>query len=285
MGFIERNLTSGEELIFKTKLHWWVVIGAFFNTFVATLILFACFLSFSTSGSGLTTRPNQPSATSTAMWTCAGSLAILAGIAALIYRNTSEFGVTDRRVIMKTGLVLRRTLELSLPKVESIEARETLLGRMFGFKTLLLIGSGGTKHRFPLVAEADEFKDRLIEAIDGNETRSTRQFSGRTRPKSKNTISAFDDDEYELPSETEVLQQQIQRVLALIRTGDRATAKGKVRSLVNDYPESADVWYLAGYLSVKPEDKKRAYRRALQLNPNHNKAREALAAIGDDGGN
>src|SRR5258706_10847674 len=48
----------------------------------------------------------------------------------ILYRTT-EFAVTDRRVIAKAGLVSRRTVEMFLDKVESLNVEQTVAGRLF----------------------------------------------------------------------------------------------------------------------------------------------------------
>jgi uncharacterized membrane protein YdbT with pleckstrin-like domain len=79
-------------------------------------------------------------------------------------RASSEFVVTNRRVIIKQGLVQRRTLELNLQKVESIGVSQGFWGRVFGFGSLEVIGTGGTKEIFHAIADPLAFRHAVQEA-------------------------------------------------------------------------------------------------------------------------
>ena len=87
-------------------------------------------------------------------------------IAPWIRRATSEFAVTDRRVIMKTGVITRKTLELNLVKIESVGVDQSLLGRIFDCGTITIIGSGGTREAFPLIGSPLAFRRAVQEAIE-----------------------------------------------------------------------------------------------------------------------
>ena len=54
-------------------------------------------------------------------------------ISPLIERWTSEFAITNGRVIIKVGLFRRRTLEMNLSKIESILVNQSIFGRIFRF--------------------------------------------------------------------------------------------------------------------------------------------------------
>ena len=101
---VEQNLISGEKLIYQTGLHWSVM----FWSFVFALIIAAggvvCLLQKDTN------------------YLYAGVfLLVVAGtiiVFATVKRNAVEMAVTNRRVIIKTGLLGRRSLEIMLAKVE-----------------------------------------------------------------------------------------------------------------------------------------------------------------------
>ena len=75
----------------------------------------------------------------------------------------SEFAVTDKRVLIKTGIVSRHTLETILTKVENIGVEQTLWGRLFNFGTLYVTGTGSTRETFPGIHAPLEFR-KAIEA-------------------------------------------------------------------------------------------------------------------------
>lgn len=79
-------------------------------------------------------------------------------ISPLIDRLTSEFAITNKRVIIKIGLISRHVLEMNLSKVESINVDQTVLGRMLGFGSITVVGTGGTRELFHNIADPLEFR-------------------------------------------------------------------------------------------------------------------------------
>ena len=67
--------------------------------------------------------------------------------------SAAEIAVTNRRVIGKTGFIRRQALELRLDKIESARVNQPLMGRLLGYGTVVLIGSGGTRTRFKNIAD------------------------------------------------------------------------------------------------------------------------------------
>ena len=76
---------------------------------------------------------------------------------------TSEFAITNKRVIVKMGLIRRQTLELNLQRVESVSVSQSILGRILGYGTITIIGTGGTKEPFHRIAHPLEFR----KAVEG----------------------------------------------------------------------------------------------------------------------
>jgi uncharacterized membrane protein YdbT with pleckstrin-like domain len=87
-------------------------------------------------------------------------------LAGMVQRNATEMAVTNHRVVIKTGLVSRKTIEMMLNKVESIEVSETPVGRMMGYGTILVIGTGGTPEPFHRVAHPLEFRSQVQQQIE-----------------------------------------------------------------------------------------------------------------------
>jgi uncharacterized membrane protein YdbT with pleckstrin-like domain len=71
-------------------------------------------------------------------------LALSSFLRAFIRRVTTELAVTDQRVIYKAGLIARHTLEMNRSKVESVDVDQTILGRVFGYGTVRVRGTGGS---------------------------------------------------------------------------------------------------------------------------------------------
>jgi len=79
----------------------------------------------------------------------------------LVAYRTTEFGVTNKRVIVKTGFIRRHTLELLLRQVEAISVDQSLTGRLLGFGSLTLTGTGGVREEFHRVVSPLEFRRRI----------------------------------------------------------------------------------------------------------------------------
>lgn len=84
----------------------------------------------------------------------------------LILTSSDEFVVTNKRIIIKTGFISRDTIELNLNKVESIEVEQSVFGRMLGFGTLKVNGTGVTGQAFHKISDPLEFRRRLQEQYD-----------------------------------------------------------------------------------------------------------------------
>jgi uncharacterized membrane protein YdbT with pleckstrin-like domain len=84
-------------------------------------------------------------------------------IAPLIEYFTSEFAITNKRVIIKVGLISRRTLEMNLNKIESVNVNQGLLGRMLGYGTIVIVGTGGTKEPFAAISDPLTFRKKFQE--------------------------------------------------------------------------------------------------------------------------
>jgi len=164
MGYVEKNLTSGETLLYKTRHHWVVLLGPIF---IAVLLLaLAVALLVGSSGNR---RDSGNWTTAAEAATIVGALLVLAAMGTFVYgiakRNATEMAVTNRRVLIKTGLMSRRTLDLMLARVESIAVEETAFGRMLGYGSLVVRGTGGTPEPFEKIAHPQEFRRAVQEQI------------------------------------------------------------------------------------------------------------------------
>lgn len=84
-------------------------------------------------------------------------------IAPLIDKLTDEFAITNKRVIIKTGLISRRTIELNLSKIESVNVDQSILGRILGYGSLQIVGTGGTKEIFLNIQRPLTFRKKFQE--------------------------------------------------------------------------------------------------------------------------
>ncbi|HAS85406.1 MAG TPA: hypothetical protein DCS31_01200 [Candidatus Competibacteraceae bacterium] len=81
----------------------------------------------------------------------------------LFQRATSEFAITNKRVIIKVGFISRRTLEMNLNKIESVNVDQSFWGRIFGYGTIVVIGTGGTREPFQVISNPMAFRKKFQE--------------------------------------------------------------------------------------------------------------------------
>lgn len=87
-------------------------------------------------------------------------------LSAYIKYKTTELAITNRRVIAKFGLISRRTVELNINKVESIQVDQSVPGRMFNYGTLVISGAGESQAPIPGISDPMAFRRAFIEAQD-----------------------------------------------------------------------------------------------------------------------
>jgi uncharacterized membrane protein YdbT with pleckstrin-like domain len=81
------------------------------------------------------------------------------------YKST-ELAITTKRIIVKHGFIRRRTIEININKVESIQVDQEILGRMFNFGTLLIAGAGNPQAPVSGISAPMEFRKAFIEVQD-----------------------------------------------------------------------------------------------------------------------
>ena len=152
MRYVRRVLQPGETVVYDTKLHWVIYIRAI-------LLLVVCVILVAAS---VATSDNQN--LSLALEIAAAIFALLALSAALrafVRRATTELAVTDHRVIYKTGLLARHTIEMNRDKVESVDVDQTLPGRIFGYGTIIVRGTGGSLEPIRTIGDPLTFRSNI----------------------------------------------------------------------------------------------------------------------------
>jgi|TARA_B100002003_G_scaffold192211_1_gene181393 uncharacterized membrane protein YdbT with pleckstrin-like domain len=91
------------------------------------------------------------------------------GLLRLITVVSSEFGVTSKRVMVKTGFISRTSLETLLTKVEGIGVDQSVLGRVLGYGSIVVSGTGGSKRPFKMIRHPLEFRRQVQEQITSTE--------------------------------------------------------------------------------------------------------------------
>jgi uncharacterized membrane protein YdbT with pleckstrin-like domain len=162
MGYIDKNLTDGETVLYETRLHWIVMVRSI--VMACLLVAVAGFLFFYAQTNA------SLDANSLHLLEAAGGVCLVAALVVVLIgaarRNATEMAVTNHRVVIKLGLFGRRTIEMMLSKVESIEVKESTSGRVLGYGTIVVIGSGGTLEPFQQMAHPLQFRSAVQQQIE-----------------------------------------------------------------------------------------------------------------------
>jgi uncharacterized membrane protein YdbT with pleckstrin-like domain len=153
LSYIEQVLQPDETVLSWTHLHWFVYLRGMFTIVIAFALIVA----------GGVASPR-----SATILHFAAAAAFLLGcwllFVAWLRRMSTELAVTDRRVIHKSGIFGRTTHEMSLDKVESVEVRQSLAGRLFNYGTVIVRGTGSTWEPFPRIADPLVFRSSITAA-------------------------------------------------------------------------------------------------------------------------
>ena len=153
-GYIDRNLVPGEKVLYRTHLHWMLVFGRTAGYWLLTAAVGA-----------LVSWQRFPLKSSWPRWVVVGfyCVAALSTMRSYFHYMASEFGLTDQRVLLKVGLMRSHTLEIFLGKIESIAVDQTLTGRLLGYGSVIISGTGGMQERFDDIHRPRAFQ-RKVEA-------------------------------------------------------------------------------------------------------------------------
>lgn len=132
MPYYTKVLQPDERVLVVGRLHWSIYSRAVIILAIAIVLLLYA------------NRLPNPEWQRIAHWAgvAVGVLGILALISAYIRRMATEIVVTDRRVIFKRGLLSWHTVEMNVSKIETVDVEQGLAGRIWGYGTLLIRGTG-----------------------------------------------------------------------------------------------------------------------------------------------
>jgi len=150
MSYLSRVLQPGEQVVYTTRLHWLVYLQAIVLLILAVIILLVAGFSLGN--------------VATALWILAALIALLAlssGVSAFLRRLTTELAITDHRVIFKSGLFSRHTIEMNRSKVESVDVDQTIIGRLFGYGTVVVRGTGGSLEPIRNISDPITFRTHI----------------------------------------------------------------------------------------------------------------------------
>jgi uncharacterized membrane protein YdbT with pleckstrin-like domain len=77
--------------------------------------------------------------------------------------------LTDRRVLIRSGIINLDTVEIQLSRVESVELARTIIGRILGYATVLITGTGSRRIAVPFIGDAETFRAEFHGLLDARE--------------------------------------------------------------------------------------------------------------------
>lgn len=165
MRYIHKSLLENEQVIYMTRPHWIIFLPSIL-TFVIALLIFG----FGPMIPGFNLKIYS--------LTLYEIFALLfAAYALLRFSKTfftyrcSEYAITNKRVLMKTGWIERNALEIFLDKIEGIHIDQTIPGRLLKYGSVMIIGTGGSKDPFINVPRPLHFRKLIQQEMDYNEER------------------------------------------------------------------------------------------------------------------
>lgn len=154
MNYIDKNLLKGEKVLFRTKRHW-ITFAA--PSFFALLGALAIFSGIAGIASGLDGSGGA---------LLVGLLLILPLVFAYLDYISSEFAVTNKRVIGKSGFLRRNSIEILLSKIEAINVEQGIIGRILNYGSITTGGTGSTKNPFSRISDPFSVRRHVQEQVD-----------------------------------------------------------------------------------------------------------------------
>lgn len=161
MSYLAEHLMKDEELIYLARPHW-IIFGS--------AISFAL-LSFIILVFGSQLRIGQFSFGGGYQFQTILSgifliIALVQGLVSYVIYISSEYGITNKRVLMKVGLIRRNSLEIMLRKIESIHVIQSIPGRILNYGVVIICGTGGSKDLFRHIPDPLSFRKTTQEQIE-----------------------------------------------------------------------------------------------------------------------
>ena len=146
--YIDDILQPGEKVLYSTNAHW-----IFYLPAIGAWIVAIAFLVLSR-----TIVAETPTLICLSLAAIAAIFAFYKMLTAWFHRWTTETDVTNLRVVHKTGFIKRRTFEMSLDKVESVDVNQSILGRVMNYGDVTILGVGEGKETISVIASPLAFR-------------------------------------------------------------------------------------------------------------------------------
>jgi Bacterial PH domain len=142
MSYIQKSLGDGETIIARAHFHVLYLTAAWLSLLIPGALLLAA----------LADAQSQPDP-----YTVAAGLLLLLGVIVffklMIRKWSTEIGITSHRFVEKYGLLSMKTNEIALPNIEGVKVNQSILGRIFGYGTVKIEGTGVDSVTTPAIAD------------------------------------------------------------------------------------------------------------------------------------
>jgi membrane protein YdbS with pleckstrin-like domain len=150
MASLDDQLLAGECIVYRTRPHW-ILFG---GPLVVALVGVALGVTLQLAAGDY--------------WYAGAALvgvALLLAVPPAIRYFSSDFAVTDKRVLARMGILHRQSLETLLSKIEGIGVEQNPWGRMLGYGSVTITGTGGTRESLPGIPRPLEFRRHVQSQI------------------------------------------------------------------------------------------------------------------------
>jgi len=150
--YIDEILQPGEQVLYSTNAHWIFYFPAIVAWIAVAILLIASAMT---------------AAIPTLMLVCWATAAVVAvpalfwTVKGWFHRMTTETDVTNHRVVHKTGFIKRKTFEIALDKIESVDVEQSILGRILNYGDVRINGVGEGTQKIPTIASPLAFRSAI----------------------------------------------------------------------------------------------------------------------------
>ncbi len=122
------------DMVYQARLHWVIFIGP------VALVILAWIMNYYMHA------PYQ-------LGWAIGGLAVLWEIIVWLTYHFSFLNIKKKRIVMCNGILVRQTVDIPMNKVESIDIRQSILGSILQYGSLVITGTGGTRQDMHFLAK------------------------------------------------------------------------------------------------------------------------------------
>ncbi len=177
MSYVGGIIDPDEHIVHIATLHWIIFMPGLILAFAGGGFSFYSY----TAASILITGPLAPLVGKIGAGIALGftlvGFALLVG--AFVRQASTELVITDHRIIAKYGFISRATYEIMVNRISGVNFDQTVVGRIFGYGTILVHGSGGDVSPFDGVSDPQRFQAALMDVLQKlSKKENQRSFAG-----------------------------------------------------------------------------------------------------------